>query len=71
MNGVSHGMDVLVLPTRTEGDCNRAAATVLLEIYDECVLTLPANVTGLPAVQMPGFVRRSTAISACSWSARA
>jgi Asp-tRNA(Asn)/Glu-tRNA(Gln) amidotransferase A subunit family amidase len=35
---------------------HRAAATSVDDIYDECVLTLPANVLGLPSVQIPGFV---------------
>ncbi len=30
--------------------------TGIADIYDACALTLPANVLGLPALQIPGFV---------------
>jgi len=55
VNGLFTGIDALAFPTRRKG-LHRAAATSVDDIYDECVLTLPANVLGLPSVQIPGFV---------------
>ena len=49
-------VDALVLPTRRAG-CDAAAATTVGEVYDAFAMTLPANVAGMPAVGLPGFVR--------------
>jgi aspartyl-tRNA(Asn)/glutamyl-tRNA(Gln) amidotransferase subunit A len=54
-NGLFTGADALAFPTRRK-ELHGAAAESVDEIYDECALTLPANVLGLPSVQIPGFV---------------
>ena len=55
MEGLLSQVDALVSPTRREAIHNAPDMTVGA-VYDECALTLPANVTGLPAVQIPGLV---------------
>lgn len=53
-DGLLSRVDALVFPTsRRKTD---AAATSIDDIYYQGSLTLPANVMGLPAVQIPGFV---------------
>ena len=47
---------VLVLPTRRAG-ADAAAAASVDEVYDAFALTLAANVTGHPALTVPGLVR--------------
>jgi aspartyl-tRNA(Asn)/glutamyl-tRNA(Gln) amidotransferase subunit A len=51
-------VDALVFPTRRRG--LPGAGRGVADIYDECALTLPANVLGLPALHMPGFVREGS-----------
>jgi len=57
VKGINHlfaGVDALAFPTR----CSRAheeSATGMEDLYDDFVLTLPANVAGIPAVQVPGY----------------
>lgn len=47
-------VDLLVFPTRrTEHDAGRAAT--VNQIYDAFLLTLPANVTGQPSLQIPSL----------------
>ena len=48
-------VDVLISPTR-RGAALKCPNKTVDDIYDECALTLSANVTGLPAVQIPGYV---------------
>lgn len=54
-NGLFTGADALAFPTRRK-DSRGTTAQSVDDIYDECALTLPANVLGLPSVQIPGFV---------------
>jgi len=54
-NGLFTGADALAFPTRRK-DLHGAAAQNVDDVYNECALTLPANVLGLPSVQIPGFV---------------
>jgi aspartyl-tRNA(Asn)/glutamyl-tRNA(Gln) amidotransferase subunit A len=51
-------VDALAFPTRRRG--SPGAGRDVTGIYDECALTLPANVLGLPALQIPGFVLEGT-----------
>jgi aspartyl-tRNA(Asn)/glutamyl-tRNA(Gln) amidotransferase subunit A len=48
-------VDAIALPTRRKGYPAEKAATVSQD-YDAFLLTLAANVTGLPALQLPGIV---------------
>jgi len=48
-------VDAIALPTRRKGYPAEKAATVG-QVYDAFLLTLAANVTGLPALQVPGIV---------------
>lgn len=52
-NGLFREVDVLAFPTRRKGP--QDAENSIAALYDECALTLPANVLGLPSVQLPGF----------------
>ncbi|MDD5775758.1 MAG: amidase family protein, partial [Candidatus Omnitrophica bacterium] len=54
INSLFAGVDALAFPTRVSGSGDEAA-TVTENLYNEFVLTLPANVAGVPAVQMPGY----------------
>ncbi len=47
-------VDVLVSPTRRAG-LEAAAATTIQATYDAFALSLPANVTGQPALSLPGI----------------
>lgn len=55
MNDLFSKVGVLVLPTKRLHFDARKAETVQ-DIYGAFALTLPANVAGLPALQMPGFI---------------
>jgi aspartyl-tRNA(Asn)/glutamyl-tRNA(Gln) amidotransferase subunit A len=55
MNDLFSKVGVLVLPTKRLPFDARKAETVQ-DIYGAFALTLPANVAGLPALQMPGFI---------------
>ncbi len=55
VDGIFTKVDALAFPTRRSG-VQQAEARSVDDIYDECALTLPANVMGLPSVQIPGFV---------------
>jgi aspartyl-tRNA(Asn)/glutamyl-tRNA(Gln) amidotransferase subunit A len=55
VDGIFTEVDALAFPTRRR-DLHAGTATSVDDIYDECALTLPANVMGLPSVQIPGFV---------------
>ena len=56
LEDVLRDSDVIVLPTR-----NKAAATnqpaAVSQVYERFALTLAANVAGLPAISLPGFVK--------------
>jgi aspartyl-tRNA(Asn)/glutamyl-tRNA(Gln) amidotransferase subunit A len=54
-NGLFTVSDALAFPTRRK-ELHDSTAQNVDEIYDECELTLPANVLGLPSAQIPGFV---------------
>lgn len=56
VNALFTGVDGLVFPTRRERWHDKAASESVGDIYHECSLTLPANVMGLPAIQIPGFI---------------
>lgn len=47
-------VDALAFPTRVGGGRDQAEAAPR-DLYNGFVLTLPANVAGIPAVQIPGF----------------
>lgn len=49
------GVDMMILPTRCAAADDRPAETVE-QVYDAFPLTLPANVTGQPALTLPGFL---------------
>ena len=53
-NDLFTAVDALAFPTRRAG--LHATEKGVDDIYDACALTLPANVLGLPALQIPGFV---------------
>jgi aspartyl-tRNA(Asn)/glutamyl-tRNA(Gln) amidotransferase subunit A len=55
IDGLFAGVDALAFPTR-RSDAHAEPATGIDDLYDDFVLTLPANVTGLPAVQAPGYI---------------
>jgi len=55
---VFEAVDALAFPTRRRG--LPGAGRDITGIYDECALTLSANVLGLPALQIPGFVLEGT-----------
>jgi len=55
IDGIFTRVDALAFPTRRR-DLHAGAAKTVDDIYDECALTLPANVMGLPSVQIPGYV---------------
>jgi aspartyl-tRNA(Asn)/glutamyl-tRNA(Gln) amidotransferase subunit A len=55
VDGIFTRVDAFAFPTRRSG-VQAAAAKSVDDIYDACALTLPANVMGLPSVQIPGFV---------------
>jgi aspartyl-tRNA(Asn)/glutamyl-tRNA(Gln) amidotransferase subunit A len=53
--GLFGNVDLLVLPTRRLKRDAASAATIN-ETYDAFLLTLPANITGQPSLQIPSFV---------------
>lgn len=55
IEGVFTGVDAVACPTRRSG-VREEPATGMEDLYDDFVLTLPANVGGIPAVQVPGYV---------------
>ncbi|MCU0581366.1 MAG: amidase family protein [Syntrophales bacterium] len=55
VNDLLDAVDVLVLPTKRKPFEARWAET-LHDVYNAFSLTLPANVTGLPVLQVPGFI---------------
>jgi aspartyl-tRNA(Asn)/glutamyl-tRNA(Gln) amidotransferase subunit A len=59
-DGLFTKVDVLVFPTR-KWESPVATAQCVDDIYDVCSLTLPANVMGLPSMQIPGFVHGGNA----------
>ena len=48
-------VDVLAWPTRLSS-CDALTASTVDDVYDAFALTLPANVTGQPAITLPGIV---------------
>ncbi len=52
-------VDALAFPTRRRG--MTGTGRDVTTIYDECALTLPANVLGLPALHIPGVALEGTA----------
>ncbi len=55
MEALFNEVDFLILPTRRHG-LNVVNRTTIDEVYDVFSLALPANVTGLPAIHIPGSV---------------
>ena len=55
MEELFNEVDFLVLPTR-RGGLNVSDTSTIDEVYDAFCLSLPANVTGLPAIHIPGSV---------------
>lgn len=55
LDDVLQDSDVVILPTRKKAVPNQPAA--VSEVYDQFALTLAANVAGLPAISLPGFVK--------------
>jgi aspartyl-tRNA(Asn)/glutamyl-tRNA(Gln) amidotransferase subunit A len=55
IDGLFAGVDTIACPTRCS-DTHDEPAAGMGDLYDDFVLTLPANVTGIPAVQVPGYV---------------
>lgn len=54
IDGLFAGADAMACPTRrSRFDDNPAMGAE--DLYDDFVMTLPANVTGIPAVQVPGY----------------
>lgn len=56
MNDVFTGVDVLAFATSRRQSHHGATSETIGDIYHNCSLTLPANVMGLPAIQIPGFI---------------
>jgi aspartyl-tRNA(Asn)/glutamyl-tRNA(Gln) amidotransferase subunit A len=56
LRAVYRSVDLLALPTRRLGS-DPAIARTVSDVYDAFTLTLPANVAGLPAVSLSGFVK--------------
>jgi aspartyl-tRNA(Asn)/glutamyl-tRNA(Gln) amidotransferase subunit A len=54
VNQLFAGVDALASPTRRCRAHDEPAAG-MEDLYDDFVLTLPANVAGIPAVQIPGY----------------
>jgi len=48
--------DLLASPTRCTGLNNKTASAAVSDVYDEMLLTLPANVLGTPVIQIPGII---------------
>jgi len=55
VNDVLDTVDVLVLPTRRK-PCKAGEAESVADVYEAFSLTLPANVAGLPVLQVPRFM---------------
>jgi aspartyl-tRNA(Asn)/glutamyl-tRNA(Gln) amidotransferase subunit A len=56
VNALFAGIDGLAFPTRRGQRHSESTPESIEDIYHECSLTLPVNVMGLPAIQMPGFI---------------
>lgn len=56
LESVLRDSDMIALPTRKKAP-ETGKATAVSQVYDRFALTLAANVAGLPAVSLPGFVR--------------
>jgi aspartyl-tRNA(Asn)/glutamyl-tRNA(Gln) amidotransferase subunit A len=56
LENVLRDSDVIVLPTRKKAAATDQPAAVS-QVYDRFALTLAANVAGLPAISLPGFVK--------------
>jgi aspartyl-tRNA(Asn)/glutamyl-tRNA(Gln) amidotransferase subunit A len=54
INSLFAEVDVLAFPTRSRGTHDEPAKD-MEDLYDAFVLTLPANVAGIPVVQIPGY----------------
>ncbi|HPX56562.1 MAG TPA: amidase family protein [Syntrophales bacterium] len=59
LNDLLDRVDALILPTKRMSFEARRAETVA-DVYRAFTLTLPANVAGLPALQLPGFLMNGT-----------
>jgi aspartyl-tRNA(Asn)/glutamyl-tRNA(Gln) amidotransferase subunit A len=59
INSLFADVDALAFPTRRNGSHDQPA-TGMDALYDDFVLTLPANVVGVPAVQIPGYCTDGT-----------
>ena len=59
LNDLLDRVDALILPTKRMSFEARRAETVA-DVYRAFTLTLPANVAGLPALQVPGFLMNGT-----------
>ncbi|HPJ97823.1 MAG TPA: amidase family protein, partial [Syntrophales bacterium] len=55
VNDVLDTVDILVLPTRRK-PCKAREAESVADVYEAFSLTLPANVAGLPVLQVPRFM---------------
>jgi aspartyl-tRNA(Asn)/glutamyl-tRNA(Gln) amidotransferase subunit A len=49
-------VDALAFPTRRRQFDHGAPSETIGDIYHDCALTMPANVMGLPSIQIPGFI---------------
>jgi aspartyl-tRNA(Asn)/glutamyl-tRNA(Gln) amidotransferase subunit A len=56
INDVFTGVDALTFATSRKQAHQEENIKTVGDIYHDCLLTLPANVMGLPAIQIPGFI---------------